>query len=57
MAAQIYSRDFDMLVTVTGPPGSDVSEIFNVNAENALILQSRDVSVLFFLRITHVVFA
>ena len=47
MAAQIYSRDFNMTVTISGPPTSDVMETFNITADNALILQSREVSQLF----------
>lgn len=44
MAEQIYSPDFDMTVTISRPPGSDVTETFNITADNALIFQSRDVS-------------
>ena len=33
-----------MTVTVTGPSGSGVVETFSITADNALILQSRDVS-------------
>ena len=46
MAAQIYSRDFNLAITINGPPGSNVFETFNVTADNALIYQSRDVSFL-----------
>ena len=44
MATQIYSRDFDMTVTITGPSGSGVMETFSITADNALILQSREVN-------------
>ena len=44
MAAQIYSSDFNMTVTVSGPPGSNFIETFSITTDNALLLQSRDVS-------------
>lgn len=42
MAAQIYSSDFNMTVTVSGPPGSNFIETFSITTDNALLLQSRD---------------